>query len=89
MLGALVAAPLGMGLAGPASATFGTPAVLLSGAAVAVLLTAVTLLVPAVWRIRGGHHGDDRDGADPRDGEQPSPAEPPSRTSGMSASGQG
>ncbi|MBF8192893.1 MFS transporter, partial [Nonomuraea sp. K274] len=52
MLGALVAAPLGMGLAGPAAAAFGTPAVLLSCAVVAVLLTATTLLVPAVWRIR-------------------------------------
>ncbi|SDM19913.1 Predicted arabinose efflux permease, MFS family [Nonomuraea maritima] len=52
MLGALVAAPLGMGLAGPAAAFFGTRPVLIAGAATAVLITAVTLLVPAVWRIR-------------------------------------
>ncbi|MEV5893834.1 MFS transporter [Nonomuraea fuscirosea] len=52
MLGALVAAPVGMGLAGPAASFFGTRPVLLACAATAVLITAVTLLVPAVWRIR-------------------------------------
>ncbi|MFG1706319.1 MFS transporter [Nonomuraea sp. M3C6] len=52
MLGGIVAAPLGMALAGPAAATFGTGPVLLTSAAVAVLGTVSTLLVPAVWRIR-------------------------------------
>jgi MFS family permease len=51
-LGALVAAPLGMGLAGPAAVMFGTHAVLETSAILAVLITAATLLVPSVWRIR-------------------------------------
>ncbi|MEV0232520.1 MFS transporter [Nonomuraea sp. NPDC050786] len=54
MLGALVAAPLGTGLAGPAAAWAGTRPVLVAGAAVAVLITAVTLLAPSVWRVRAG-----------------------------------
>ncbi|MGN9838856.1 MFS transporter [Nonomuraea sp. H19] len=52
MLGSLVGTPLGMGLAGPAAAAFGTGRVLWISAAVAVLATAGTLLVPSVWRIR-------------------------------------
>ncbi|WP_165977626.1 MFS transporter [Nonomuraea diastatica] len=55
MLGGLVAAPLGMALAGPAVALLGTRPVLGVSAATAVLLTAVTLVAPAVWRIRGDH----------------------------------
>ncbi|QFY12246.1 MFS transporter [Nonomuraea phyllanthi] len=54
MLGALVAAPIGMGLAGPAAGWLGTRPVLVLGVVVAVLVTAGTLLVPAVWRIRAG-----------------------------------
>ncbi|TMR99614.1 MFS transporter [Nonomuraea basaltis] len=53
MLGSLVAAPLGMGLAGPAAALLGTRPVLAAGAATAVLITAATLLAPSVWRVRG------------------------------------
>ncbi|MET8336382.1 MFS transporter [Streptosporangium canum] len=52
-LGSLVAAPLGMGLAGPAAALFGARAVLGAGAVLAVLITVATLLVPSVWRIQG------------------------------------
>lgn len=62
MLGSLVAAPLGMGLAGPAAAVFGTRAVLVVCAAFTVLLTMATLLVPSVWRVHG---------------ERPSPASAP------------
>ncbi|WP_345563226.1 MFS transporter [Nonomuraea rosea] len=51
-LGALVAAPLGMGLAGPAATAFGTGSVLAATAVVAVLVSAVTLALPPVWRIR-------------------------------------
>lgn len=51
-VGALVAAPLGTGLAGPAAELLGTAPVLLGCAAVAVLLTVATLPVPAVWRVR-------------------------------------
>ncbi|MFC7593287.1 MFS transporter [Nonomuraea antimicrobica] len=52
MLGSLVAAPLGMGLAGPVAAVFGPGPVLVGCAAFAVLSTLVTLLVPPVWRVR-------------------------------------
>ncbi|MEV4112235.1 MFS transporter [Nonomuraea sp. NPDC049695] len=52
MLGALVAAPIGTGLAGPAAAWSGTGPVLVAGAVTAVLVTALTLLAPSVWRIR-------------------------------------
>ncbi|WP_246064389.1 MFS transporter [Nonomuraea longispora] len=63
MLGGLVAAPLGMALAGPAAALLGTRPVLGGCAAVAVLLTAATLLMPAVWRVRAEHaaHAADAD----------------------------
>lgn len=57
MLGALVAAPVGMGLAGPAASFFGTRPVLIACAAIAVLITAVTLPVPAVWRLRDDSSG--------------------------------
>ncbi|GGP92190.1 hypothetical protein GCM10010140_22480 [Streptosporangium pseudovulgare] len=53
MLGAPVAAPPGMGPAGPAAAVFGTRAVLGATAAPAVLITFATLPVPSVRRIRG------------------------------------
>ncbi|GIH80063.1 MFS transporter [Planobispora longispora] len=53
MLGALVAAPIGMGLAGPAAAAFGTRTVLTASAVLATLTTLAALPVPAVWRIRG------------------------------------
>ncbi|MFB4277073.1 MFS transporter [Nonomuraea sp. MTCD27] len=53
MVGSLVAAPLGMGLAGPVAAALGTRPVLVGCAAFAILLTAAVLLVPAVWRVRG------------------------------------
>jgi hypothetical protein len=52
MLGALVAAPLGMGLAGPAAAALGTGPVLGASATVAVLIAVVTLMAPPVWRVR-------------------------------------
>ncbi|SEG93215.1 hypothetical protein SAMN05444920_10863 [Nonomuraea solani] len=52
MLGSLVAAPLGMGLAGPAATAFGTRPLLLACAGFALALTAATLLIPAVWRIK-------------------------------------
>ncbi|MFI7129658.1 MFS transporter [Nonomuraea sp. NPDC050153] len=52
LLGALVAAPVGMGLAGPAAELSGSGPVLGVGAVMAVLLTVVTLCAPAVWRIR-------------------------------------
>ncbi|MFB9473700.1 MFS transporter [Nonomuraea salmonea] len=52
LLGGLVAAPLGMALAGPAVTLLGTRPVLLGCAAITVVLTAATLLVPAVWRLR-------------------------------------
>lgn len=55
MLGSLVAAPLGMALAGPAAAAFGTRPVLLVCAAFTVLLTLATLLVPSVWHLRDDH----------------------------------
>ncbi|GAA3427875.1 hypothetical protein ACWDTT_21585 [Streptosporangium sandarakinum] len=72
MLGALVAAPLGMGPAGPIAAMFGTRAVLGTTAAPAVLITFATLPVPSVWRTRG-------------DG---SPAEPNQQPSGSQAAGE-
>ncbi|MFE9402164.1 MFS transporter [Streptomyces sp. NPDC006530] len=52
MFGSLVAAPIGMALAGPAAAEFGARSVLTVGAAAAVALSAVALLVPAVWQLR-------------------------------------
>ncbi|MFC4008081.1 MFS transporter [Nonomuraea purpurea] len=52
MLGTLVATPLGMGLAGPAAALFGPGPVLTVSAVTAVLMTAITLLLPPIWRIR-------------------------------------
>jgi predicted MFS family arabinose efflux permease len=54
MLGSLVAAPLGMGLAGPAATVFGTRPVLVACAAITVLLTFAVLLVPSVWRLGSG-----------------------------------
>lgn len=54
MLGALVASPLGMGLAGPVAAAHGAGPVLAWSAALVVLLTVATLLVPSVWRVNGG-----------------------------------
>jgi MFS family permease len=53
MLGAMVATPIGMGLAGPIAASFGTYAVLGTATGIAVVATIGTLAVPAVWRIRG------------------------------------
>ncbi|WP_043628632.1 MFS transporter [Nonomuraea candida] len=53
-LGALAAAPLGMGLAGPAAEVFGSGAVLVGGALLAVLGTVAALLVPSVWRVKDG-----------------------------------
>ncbi|MFI6788795.1 MFS transporter [Nonomuraea sp. NPDC050383] len=55
MLGALVAAPVGMGLAGPLAAVAGAGTVLAVSAALGVLFTVATLLVPAVWRVRAGY----------------------------------
>ncbi|MGW0202598.1 MFS transporter [Nonomuraea sp. NPDC003201] len=52
MLGALVAAPVGMGLAGPAAALLGSGPVLGACAVAAVLVTAVSLFAPPVWRVR-------------------------------------
>ncbi|MGW5669686.1 MFS transporter [Micromonospora sp. NPDC003776] len=52
MLGALIAVPLGTGLAGPVAAALGTPAVLSGVGLITVLITVATLAVPATWRIR-------------------------------------
>ncbi|GAA2876698.1 MFS family permease [Nonomuraea rubra] len=52
LLGSLVAAPLGMALAGPAAAAFGSRPVLVVCAVFTVLLSVATLSVPSVWRIR-------------------------------------
>ncbi|MEV1175584.1 hypothetical protein AB0J09_45065, partial [Nonomuraea sp. NPDC049784] len=65
-LGALVAAPLGMAVAGPAAQTFGSGTVLAASAVMAILITVATLLVPSVWQIRDS----------PREDAQPRPAEP-------------
>ena len=62
MLGGLVAAPVGMVLAGPIAAALGTRSVLSVVAGVAVLVTVATLLIPAVWRVHRA--GPDRLGAD-------------------------
>ncbi len=53
MLGGLIAMPVGMGLAGPIAAALGTRAVLGTVAGIAVLVTVGTLVIPAVWRVRG------------------------------------
>jgi predicted MFS family arabinose efflux permease len=66
-LGALVAAPLGMGLAGPAATAFGTSPVLAATAVVAVLISAVTLALPPVWRIRDAGHARPAGGTAKRD----------------------
>ncbi|MGW3348039.1 MFS transporter [Nonomuraea rubra] len=52
LLGSLVAAPLGMALAGPAAAAFGSRPVLVVCAVFTVLLSVATLSVPSVWHIR-------------------------------------
>jgi MFS family permease len=52
MLGGLIAAPVGAGLAGPVAAALGTRAVLGGIALIAVLITVATLAIPAVWGIR-------------------------------------
>jgi hypothetical protein len=49
MLGALVAAPIGIGLAGPVAAALGTRTVLGAVAVIALLITIATLAIPAVW----------------------------------------
>ncbi|HEX6970402.1 MAG TPA: MFS transporter [Micromonosporaceae bacterium] len=69
MLGGLVAAPIGMGLAGPIAAALGTHVVLGGVAVIAVLVTIGTLAVPATWRIRRP--------AGPEPASVPTPAEPP------------
>ncbi|MFD8564759.1 hypothetical protein ACWDOR_41850 [Streptosporangium canum] len=65
-LGSLAAAPLGMGLAGPAAQVFGSGPVLAAGAVLATLITVTALFVPSVWQIQDG----------PREDRQPEPAEP-------------
>ncbi|WP_344578866.1 MFS transporter [Nonomuraea roseoviolacea] len=52
MLGALVAAPLGMAMSGPLAAAWGGDTVLALSAGLDVVFTVATLLVPAVWRVR-------------------------------------
>ncbi|NUW43404.1 MFS transporter [Nonomuraea rhodomycinica] len=52
MLGALVAAPLGMGMSGPLAAAWGADTVLALSAGLLVVFTLATLLVPAVWKVR-------------------------------------
>jgi MFS family permease len=75
-LGALVAAPLGMAVAGPAAQTFGSGTVLAASAVMAIVITVATLLVPSVWQIRDS----------PREDAQPRPAEPsPADAGGRSA----
>lgn len=44
--------PVGVAVAGPLAAAFGTSAVLLGGGAIIVLLTAAVLLVPEVRQMR-------------------------------------
>ncbi|NUP64712.1 MAG: MFS transporter [Nonomuraea sp.] len=73
MLGALVAAPLGMALAGPAAAAYGAGPVLASSAALTVLFTLATLLVPSVWRVTGGTSPDRGGDVSPEQGEGLSP----------------
>jgi MFS family permease len=58
MLGGLVAAPLGMGLAGPVADMYGTGVVLGGSAGLVVVFTVATLLVPSVWRVRDDRSGD-------------------------------
>ncbi|MDP9869113.1 MULTISPECIES: MFS transporter [Streptosporangium] len=58
-LGSLAAAPLGMGLAGPAAQVFGSGTVLAAGAVLATLITVTALFVPSVWQIQDGP-GEDR-----------------------------
>ncbi|MFI7706389.1 hypothetical protein [Nonomuraea sp. NPDC049480] len=62
---------IGMALAGPAAAAFGTAPVLVAVAAATVLITAVTLPAPSVWRIRG-------EGRQATASRRTSPGEPPS-----------
>ncbi|MFE9443811.1 MFS transporter [Streptomyces sp. NPDC006602] len=52
MFGSLIAAPVGMALAGPAAAEFGARTVLAVGAVAAVVLSVGALLLPLVWRLR-------------------------------------
>ncbi|MER5426872.1 MFS transporter [Streptosporangium roseum] len=59
-LGSLAAAPLGMGLAGPAALVFGSGTVLVAGAVLAVLVTVTALLVPSVWQIKDGPGKDEQ-----------------------------
>ncbi|WP_433444882.1 hypothetical protein [Nonomuraea sp. CA-141351] len=51
-LGSLAAAPLGMGLAGPAAQVFGTGTGLAASTVLAILITVTALLVPSVWQIQ-------------------------------------
>jgi predicted MFS family arabinose efflux permease len=52
MVGSLIAVPVGTALAGPIASALGTRAVLGGVAVITLLLTAASLAVPAVWRIR-------------------------------------
>ncbi|MFB9234091.1 MFS transporter [Plantactinospora siamensis] len=52
MLGAVIAVPIGTGLAGPVATALGTGPLLGGIALVAVLVTVATLAVPATWRVR-------------------------------------
>ncbi|MGR6915183.1 MFS transporter [[Actinomadura] parvosata] len=74
MLGSLVAAPLGMGLAGPAASTFGSGPVLVVCAAFTLLLTLATLSVPAVWRIRATPHAGRQENGRSHQGALPGPS---------------
>lgn len=71
LLGSLVAAPIGMALAGPAADLLGTRPLLVGCAVLAVVATGAALAAPSAWRLRadprGSHHSGGRivaDGAD-------------------------
>lgn len=59
-LGSLVAAPLGMGVAGAVAQVFGSGTVLAVSAVLAVLITVTILLVPSVWQLKDGLRLDGR-----------------------------